>query len=60
MNGLTWTVTQVRRFKELGMDLENLPEDFSTPVIISKSALAKMTIDESHPLFRQVYWINRK
>ena len=39
---------------------ENFPEDFSMPVIISKSALAKMTIDESHPLFRQVYWINRK
>jgi len=53
-------VTQVRRLKELGLDLENLPEDFSTPVIISKSALVRMTIDESHPLFRQVYWINRK
>ncbi|MCD4720585.1 MAG: hypothetical protein K8S13_12115 [Desulfobacula sp.] len=116
MNDLTWTPTQVRRLKELGVDLENLRADFSTPVernklfqqiekkqvkkekarlkelltkagktkietladdltcvlnqqgfvrvatpiIISKSALAKMTIDEDHPLSRQVYWINEK
>lgn len=116
MNDLTWTETQVRRLKELGLDVENLSEDFSTPVernklfqqiekkqvkkekaklkeflikggktkietladdltrmlnhqgftrvttpiIISKSALAKMTIDEDHPLSRQVYWINEK
>lgn len=31
-----------------------------TPTIITKAALAKMTIDETHPLFRQVYWINKK
>ena len=116
MNDLTWTETQVRRLKELGLDLENLPADFSTPAernklfqqiekkqvknekarlkefltkggktgieiladdltrvlnqqgftrvttptIISKSALAKMTIDENHSLYRQVYWINEK
>ena len=116
MNDLTWTETQVRRFKELGLALENLPGNFSTPVernklfqqiekkqvknekarlkefltkgektkietladdltrvlnqqgftrvttpiIISKSALAKMTIDEDHPLSRQVFWINEK
>ncbi len=116
MNDLTWTETQVRRLKELGLDLDNFPEDFSTPVernklfqkiekkqvknekarlkelltkggktrieiladdltrvltqqgftrvttpiIISRSALSKMTIDENHPLSRQVYWINEK
>ena len=116
MNDLTWTETQVRRLKELGLDLENLSGNFSTPVernklfqqiekkqvknkkarlkefltkggktkietladdltrvlnqqgftrvttpiIISKSALAKMTIDEDHPLSRQVFWINEK
>ncbi|MCA1786803.1 MAG: hypothetical protein LC657_12580, partial [Desulfobacteraceae bacterium] len=32
----------------------------STPTIITKTALAKMTIDENHPLFRQVFWINEK
>lgn len=30
----------------------------STPTIITKHALAKMTIDSDHPLFHQVYWIN--
>ncbi|SDO55532.1 pyrrolysine--tRNA(Pyl) ligase large subunit [Desulforhopalus singaporensis] len=30
----------------------------TTPVIISKSALAKMTVDDDHPLSQQVYWIN--
>lgn len=29
-----------------------------TPTIISKSALKKMTIDDSHPLTSQVYWIS--
>ncbi len=29
-----------------------------TPTIISRSSLAKMTIDDDHPLIRQVYWIN--
>lgn len=116
MKDLTWTQTQVRRLKELGLDLDDLSEDFSTPVernklfqqiekkqvkiekarlkefltkggktkieiladdltrvlnqqgfarvttptIISKSALVKMTIDENHPLSSQVYWINEK
>jgi pyrrolysyl-tRNA synthetase-like protein len=32
----------------------------STPTIITKAALAKMTIDEKHPLFRQIFWINEK
>lgn len=32
----------------------------TTPLILSKSALARMTIDESHPLFRQIYWISEK
>ncbi len=116
MNDLTWTQTQSRRLKELGVDLENIPVNFSTslernklfqqiekkevrsqraklsdsiiqgekshlellmenissalhdkgfsrvttPTIITKAALKKMTIDENHPLFNQVYWINEK
>ncbi|MBU8910105.1 MAG: hypothetical protein KOO65_02435, partial [Desulfobacterales bacterium] len=31
-----------------------------TPTVITRAALAKMTIDEKHPLFQQVYWINEK
>jgi phenylalanyl-tRNA synthetase alpha chain len=30
----------------------------ATPTIISKSQLAKMSIDEDHPLFDKVFWIN--
>lgn len=113
---LTWTDTQTRRLKELGIDPENIGAVFSTqeernkifqqiekkqvriertrltdfltvkkktqlaqltedltsmlnlqgfarvntPLIISKAALSKMSIDENHPLFQQVYWINEK
>ncbi|MCF6246799.1 MAG: hypothetical protein L3J69_05500 [Desulfobacula sp.] len=113
---ITWTGVQSRRLKELGVDLETCPVNFSTPVernklfqqiekkevrsqraklseflargkkshlellkekisltlhnqgfyrvttptIITKTALAKMTIDENHPLFHQVCWINEK
>ena len=32
----------------------------TTPTLISKHALAKMTIDEDHPLFHQVYWVSDK
>jgi len=32
----------------------------TTPVIITKASLERMTIDEDHPLFRQVFWINEK
>ncbi len=32
----------------------------STPTIISAHALKKMTIDENHPLFKQVFWLNEK
>ena len=116
MNDLTWTGTQTRRFKELGVDLQNIPASFSTPAernrlfqqiekkqvkagreklsdflakggkshieklkelvcqelhqqgfirvftptIITRAALAKMTIDDDHPLFHQVYWLNEK
>jgi pyrrolysyl-tRNA synthetase-like protein len=116
LNNLTWTETQVRRLKELGVDPENVLADFSTPgernklfqeiekkqvrnekvklnefltkgkkvtlecladdltealnqqgftristpILMSKFALAKMTIDEDHPLSRQVYWIDEK
>jgi phenylalanyl-tRNA synthetase alpha chain len=31
-----------------------------TPTIMSKAALAKMTITEGHPLFRQVFFIDNK
>ena len=31
-----------------------------TPAIISKSQLAKMSIDEQNPLFDKVFWINAK
>ncbi|MCK5100125.1 MAG: hypothetical protein KAR45_18590 [Desulfobacteraceae bacterium] len=116
MENLTWTNTQTRRLKELGVDLKNINSDFPTPsernkkfqqiekkqvkaeraklldflvhkkksdvetlmeklgqilyqqglarvitpTITTKAALAKMTIDEVHPLFRQIYWINEK
>lgn len=32
----------------------------ATPTIISAHALAKMTVDETHPLYEQVFWLNRK
>ncbi len=32
----------------------------STPTIISKAALKKMTIDHDHPLSKQVFWLNDK
>lgn len=32
----------------------------TTPTIISKTQLAKMSIDDQHPLFNQVFWINPK
>ena len=31
-----------------------------TPIFVSKAALAKMTITEDHPLYRQVFWIDDK
>lgn len=31
-----------------------------TPTIISKQALKKMSIDENHPLTKQVFWLNDK
>lgn len=32
----------------------------TTPTIISRHALEKMTIDANHPLCKQVYWLNEK
>jgi phenylalanyl-tRNA synthetase alpha chain len=32
----------------------------TTPTIISKTQLARMSIDEQHPLFDKVFWINAK
>lgn len=29
-----------------------------TPLIVSKGALAKMGLDDGHPLWRQVYWVD--
>ncbi len=111
-----WTQTQVRRFKELGLDPDNINIKFSTsdernktfqriekeqvkkqrdklnkllaqtkktqiqclrehlehtlcelgftglstPTIMTRQALKKMTIDEAHPLMKQVFWINDK
>lgn len=31
-----------------------------TPTIIAKGSLAKMSIDDSHPLFSQVFWVDEK
>ncbi len=31
-----------------------------TPIIISKTSLAKMSVDDSHPLFNQVFWVDEK
>ena len=31
----------------------------TTPTIISKAALAKMTVDDDHALSKQVYWLNQ-
>jgi len=31
-----------------------------TPTMISRDMLAKMSIDEAHPLFKQVFWIDDK
>ncbi|MGD2088465.1 MAG: pyrrolysine--tRNA(Pyl) ligase large subunit [Candidatus Aminicenantes bacterium] len=31
----------------------------TTPVIMSRGLLAKMTIEENHPLFSQVYWLDK-
>lgn len=118
---IEWTQTQIRRFKELGLDPEltgtdqemsqfSTPEErnkifqkiekkqvqnqrdqltdllkqtkktriqllreqlehtlytlgftaVSTPTIITKQALEKMTINEDHPLTKQIFWLNDK
>jgi pyrrolysyl-tRNA synthetase-like protein len=31
----------------------------TTPIIMSRGLLAKMTIDETHPLYSQVYWLDK-
>ena len=55
-----------------GHDLVQLERDLSkalmelgfievrTPTMMSKAALEKMTIDENHPLYRQVFFIDKK
>jgi len=111
-----WTQTQILRFKELGIDPDNISDEFSTPgernkifqqiekkqvrvqkekligllrqskktqvqnlrekleqalcqqgftgvstpTIITKQALKKMTIDEDHSLTKQIFWLNDK
>jgi len=32
----------------------------STPIMLSKGLLAKMTIDEQHPLYEQVFWVDSR
>ncbi len=32
----------------------------TTPTVISAKALEKMTITEEHPLYKQVFWLNKK
>ena len=32
----------------------------TTPVILSKVQLARMSIDDAHPLFRQVFWLDER
>jgi phenylalanyl-tRNA synthetase alpha chain len=32
----------------------------STPILMSRGLLAKMSIDEAHPLYEQVFWVDRK
>jgi pyrrolysyl-tRNA synthetase-like protein len=115
MTDITWTITQERRLKELGINLQEIPHSFanasernklfqqfekkqvkkekqqltaflekgsrvaleslaekltavlckkgftrvSTPIVISKSSLAKMTVDDNHPLINQVYWVSK-
>ena len=115
MTDITWTITQEQRLKDLGINLQEIPQSFSnssernklfqqlekeqvkkekqqltaflekgsrvaleilaekltavlcksgftrvsTPIVISKSSLAKMTIDDTHPLIHQVYWISK-
>jgi len=31
-----------------------------TPIIISKASLKKMSIDENHPLFKQIFWVDER
>ena len=116
MSKLEWTPTQIQRLEDLGVDLSELPDGFSsdkdrnkafqqiekqyvraqrnkltdllvntrktriqvlrerleqtlfdlgftgvtTPVIITRHALKKMSIDHNHPLNEQVFWLNDK
>ncbi len=116
MNESGWTQTQLRRFKELGISVDELPSLFptegernscfqhaeklkvqeekarltkllregqrapldqlaetltkllvqhgftkvTTPTIISKAALVRMTVDDQNPLSKQVFWLNDK
>ena len=53
------------RLMELELQLSEalIKEGFievKTPILISKAELAKMTIDENHPLYQQVFWVDEK
>ena len=53
------------RLMELELQLSEalIKEGFievKTPILISKAELAKMTIDENHPLYKQVFWVDDK
>ncbi len=116
MSNLEWTQTQIQRFKDLDINIEEIKADFSTPAqrnqafqkiekkqvriqreklanllmkdkktgiqalrerleqtlfdlgftgvttptIITKHALKRMSINENHPLTKQIFWINDK
>ncbi len=57
------TCRRPTRAFQLAQDLDGLLRDqgfakVSTPTITTRAALAKMGIDETHPLNEQIFWIN--
>ncbi len=59
------TVNLTPRLEQLEQELADVLKKngfarVSTPIIISRAALAKMSIDANHPLSRQVYWLGDK
>lgn len=57
------TCLRPTRFSQLVEDLDNMLQGrgfakVSTPVITTKHALAKMGIDDTHPLHEQIFWID--
>ena len=57
------TCSRPTRASRLEQDLDSLLRDqgfakVSTPTITTRAALAKMGIDDTHPLNEQIFWIN--